>query len=372
MTPEVEAVALAAGTAAAVGVIGAIATVALARRSVALATAMGPVVVVASMAAGIYVTAQEMFLSASDFTLISLVLAACVPIAFVCGYFLYRAVRGIDTTAAQAVADGERDRSLAASRREMISWASHDLKSPLAGIRIMAEALEDGIATDPADYHRRIRHESDRMNRMVDDLLEMSRLNQGDRQSDIDSARTLIDLAEVTRDVIRSQQVVAEQQSVTVEMAQSGPMCVTVDPARIERAVSNIVRNAILYTPKGGSVRVAMERTVGTRAGGGSGRSGGSGGSHGSGRPGGHVVSGGTGQTVYLHVSDACGGLSAEDLERMFDPGWRGSASRTPQAGAGIGVGLTITQAIVSEAGGSVAVDNFRDGCRVSVALPAT
>ncbi|MGB3829170.1 MAG: HAMP domain-containing sensor histidine kinase, partial [Ornithinimicrobium sp.] len=213
MRPELEAVALAAGTASAVGVVGAIATVALARRSVAAATAMGPVVVVASMAAGIYITAQAMFLSVHDFTLISLVLAAGVPIAFVCGLFLYRAVRRIDTAASQAVADRERDQSLAASRREMISWASHDLKSPLAGIRIMAEALEDGIVTDPSDYHRRIRYESDRMNRMVDDLLEMSRLNQGD----IDSVRSVVDLGEVTRDVVRSQQVVAEQQGVTVE-----------------------------------------------------------------------------------------------------------------------------------------------------------
>lgn len=372
MRPEVEAVALAAGTAGAVGVVGAIATIALARRSVALATAMGPVVVVASMAAGIYVTAQQMFLSSSDFTLISLVLAACVPIAFVCGVFLYRAVRRIDTSATQAMTDRERDRSLAASRREMISWASHDLKSPLAGIRIMAEALEDGIATDPADYHRRIRHESDRMNRMVDDLLEMSRLNQGDIQSDLDSVRTLLDLTEVTQDVIRSQHVVAEQHGVTVEVNESGPMCVTVDPSRIERAVANVVRNAILYTPEGGVVQVSLERTGATRAAGGSGCSGGSGGSHGSGRSVGPVGSRGTGQTVYLHVSDTCGGLSAEDLERMFDPGWRGSASRTPQAGAGIGVGLTITQAIVSEAGGSVEIDNFRDGCRVSVALPAS
>ncbi|MGC1206852.1 MAG: HAMP domain-containing sensor histidine kinase [Ornithinimicrobium sp.] len=359
--------ALAAGTAAAVGVVGAIATIALARRSVAFATAMGPVVVVASMAAGIYVTAQQMFLSSSDFTLISLVLAVCVPIAFVCGAFLYRAVRRIDTSATQAVADRERDRSLAASRREMISWASHDLKSPLAGIRIMAEALEDGIATDPADYHRRIRHESDRMNRMVDDLLEMSRLNQGDNQSDIDSVRTLLDLTEVTQDVIRSQQVVAEQQNVTVEMVQSGPMCVTVDPARIERAVANVVRNAILYTPSGGAVRVSLERSGATRA-----AASGTQGSRGVAGAEGSRGAGGAAGTVRLHVSDTCGGLSAEDLERMFDPGWRGSASRTPQAGAGIGVGLTITQAIVSEAGGSVEIDNFREGCRVSVALPAS
>ncbi|MGB3258447.1 MAG: HAMP domain-containing sensor histidine kinase [Ornithinimicrobium sp.] len=337
MRPELEAVVLAAGTAAAVGVVGAVATIAMARRSVALATAMGPVVVVASMAAGIYVTAEAMFLSTNDFTLMSLVLAACVPIALVCGSFLYRAVRRIDTSAAQAVAERERDRSLAASRREMISWASHDLKSPLAGIRIMAEALEDGIVDDPADYHRRIRHESDRMNRMVDDLLEMSRLSQGDN----DSQPTEVDLTEVVRDVVRSQQAVADQQRVAVTLAGIGAIFVTVDPSRIERAVTNVVRNAILYTPAGGTVQIEIDPPDGER------------------------------NVVHLHISDMCGGLSADDIHRMFEPGWRGSASRTPMAEAGIGVGLTITQAIVSESGGRVDVQNVGEGCRVSLVLPA-
>ncbi len=337
MMPEVEAVALAAGTAGAVGIVGAAATVAIARRSVAIATALGPVVVVASMAAGVWVTAQKMFLSARDFTLISFVLAASVPIAFGCGFFLYRAVGRIDRSAAQAAADREREQSLAASRREMISWASHDLKSPLSGIRIMAEALEDGMVADPADYHRRIRHESDRMNRMVDDLLEMSRLSQGSP----DAMRSLVDLSELTADVVQGQQVVAEQQEVSLEMAVAERMPAHVDAARIERAVANVVRNAILYTPAGGSVRVSVQPR----------------------REDGDLC-------AAIQVSDTCGGLSPDDLTRMFEPGWRGSASRTPQASAGIGVGLTITQAIVGEAGGEVVVHSGADGCRVSLLLP--
>lgn len=401
MRPEVEAVALAAGTAAAVGVVGAIATVALARRSVAAATAMGPVVVVASMAAGIWVTAQAMFLSEDDFTLISLVLAACVPVAFVCGWLLYRAVRRIDVSAEQAVAERKRDQSLAASRREMISWASHDLKSPLAGIRIMAEALEDGMVADPSEYHRRIRHESDRMNRMVDDLLELSRLNQGDLRDgglsdggpssgSSDSLLSVVDLVELTRDVVQGQQAVAEQQGVRLGVADVEPMPVHVNAARIERAVANVVRNAILYTPRGGSVQVSLdsgprsaldsrliarrsdlpndnpepdfsdEASADTGLGAASSVESKSRMSHRA-----------SGRFVRMQVADACGGLSAEDTERMFDPGWRGSASRTPQAGAGIGVGLTITRAIMNEARGSVLVENYREGCRVSLILPA-
>lgn len=339
MTPEFEAVALAAGSAAAVGTLGSLGTVWVARRSVAIATAMGPVVVVASMAAGILVTAEAMVLSSEDFLLISYVLGACVPIAFVCGYFLYRAVRLIDRSATAAVADREREKVLAASRREMISWASHDLKSPLAGIRIMAEALEDGVAADPAEYHRRIRHESDRMNRMVDDLLEMSRLNQGDAHSDL--ALSVIDLSELTRDVVSSQVVVAAQQGLSMPMPQGTPLPIRVDAARVERAVANVVRNAIIYSPDGGSVQVTVAAGTGVDAG-----------------------------YARLEVADACGGLSGEDVGRMFDPGWRGSASRTPGASAGIGVGLTITAAVVQEAGGRVSVENHGAGCRVTVLLP--
>lgn len=339
MNPELEAVALAAGSAAAVGTVGALATLTVARRSVAIATAMGPVVVVASMAAGILVTAEAMFLSSHDLALISYVLAASVPVAFACGYFLYRAVRLIDRSATQAVADREREQVLAASRREMISWASHDLKSPLAGIKIMAEALEDGVAADPDDYHRRIRHESDRMNRMVDDLLEMSRLNQGD--VGIDIVLSVIDFSELTRDVMSSQLVVAEQQGVSMPMPTGVPLPIRVDEARVERAVANVVRNAIIYTPAGGGVDVSLAAGAGADRG-----------------------------FARLEVTDSCGGLSADDLSRMFDPGWRGSASRTPGASAGIGVGLTITQAVVVEAGGQVFVENHGAGCRVTMLLP--
>ncbi|MGB3185291.1 MAG: HAMP domain-containing sensor histidine kinase [Ornithinimicrobium sp.] len=344
MRPEVEAVALAAGSAGAVGVAGAAATLLLARRSVAAATAMGPVVVVASMAAGIWVTARAMFLSSDDLALVALVLGVCVPIAFICGVFSYRAVRRVDAVVAAESAQREREESLARSRREMISWASHDLKSPLAGIRIMAEALEDGIAPNPADYHRRIRHESDRMNRMVDDLLEISRLTQGAPDPAPADSVSVLDVVELMHDVVSSQHVVAEQQGVRVDIDGTDSMPVRVDAARLERAVANVVRNAILYTPRAGRICVEVAR---------------------------EPAGSGMEAMARLDVTDTCGGLSQEDIERMFEPGWRGSASRTPHVAAGVGVGLSITQAIVTEAGGDVRVANVAGGCRVRIRLPA-
>lgn len=343
MRPELEAVALAAGSAGVVGVAGVVATFLLARRSVAAATAMGPVVVVASMAAGVWVTARGMFLSSADLALVALMLAVCVPIAFVCGLFSYRAVRAVDAAAADESAQRDREESLARSRREMISWASHDLKSPLAGIRIMAEALEDGIATDPEDYHRRIRLESDRMNRMVDDLLEMSRLTQGGADPVPGESPCPVDLVDVMREVVSSQQVVAENHGVGLRATGSVRLPVRADPARLERAVANIVRNAVLYTPAGGSITVGSSMQSATDS---------------------------APEMARLDVVDGCGGLSTEDMERMFEPGWRGSASRTPHVAAGVGVGLSITRGIVEEAGGEVCVANDGAGCRVTVLLP--
>src|SRR6185295_13213785 len=72
-----------------------------------------------------------------------------------------------------------RQRRLEASRRELIAWVSHDLRTPLAGLRAMVEALEDDVVDDPARYHRQIRREVDRLSRMVDDLFELSRIQSG-------------------------------------------------------------------------------------------------------------------------------------------------------------------------------------------------
>ncbi|MGI8949085.1 MAG: sensor histidine kinase [Ornithinimicrobium sp.] len=338
MIPEVSAVALAAGTAGVVGALGAWGTVLLARRSVASAILVSPVVVVASIAGGVLVSARAMFLSDDDVAIVALLLAASVPVALACGLLGYRAVRRIDQQAAAAQAQGDRQAALAASRREMVTWASHDLKSPLAGIRVMAEALEDGLVADPTDYHRRIRRESDRMTRMVDDLLEMSALQQGGSGG----AREQVDLAELTRDIVQGQVPVAERAGVRLRVEAEEPVPLVVDAGRIERAVANIVRNAILYTRAEGEVRVAV-RAEGTGAGRG---------------------------TAYLQVDDTCGGLRGDDLERVFEPGWRGSAPRTPGAVAGAGVGMTIARAIAEDHDGGVDLANHGDGCRVTLRLP--
>lgn len=340
--PELEAIALAGGMAALVGAIGAWLTIRLARRSVAWATLVAPLVVVASLAAGIWVTARAMFLSSHDLALVAWLLVASVPIALACGFFVSRAVRQIDRQAVSAAAEREREQSLAQTRTEMVTWASHDLKSPLAGIRVMAEALEDGVAPDPDAYHQRIRSESDRMAAMVDDLLEMSRLQGAPSPGQFER----LNLVEIARDVVAAQVPVASERDVSFALETPQSVVIEADSARLKRALTNVVRNAVLYTEPGSNIGV----TVSTHAG----------------------VGDGTNYAT-VGVADECQGLSEEDLSRMFEPGWRGSVARTPGSASGTGVGLTMARAIAQELGGDVSVHRAttQPGCVVSLALPS-
>ncbi|WP_130014545.1 sensor histidine kinase [Serinicoccus sediminis] len=350
MRPELEAIILAAGTAGAVGLAGAAVTRLVARRSPAAATLLGPVVGVASVAAGVAVTARAMFLSEHDSTLIALVLLAAAPVALAIGVLLFRSVRRLDRQAQQRLADEQRQLELARSRQDMITWASHDLRTPLSSIRVMAEALEDGIIADPDDYHRRIRAEADRMTVMVDDLLELSRL----RSAAPGDPGEVVDLADVAAGVVASQQPVAEQQQVRLRLAGDGPPApVRAVGGELDRVVANVVSNAVRETARRGSDApdgpddadgpVAGEVVV-------------------------RVEAREAAEEVVLQVEDACGGLDEDDLEQAFEPGWRGSVARS--SGAGVGVGLTIARALVERSGGTIGLANHGPGCRVTITLP--
>lgn len=339
MTPDVAAFTIAAGTTSTVGVVGAAGISALARRSVRAASVGAPLVVVASMAAGILVSAKAMFLSEHDNSLVLMVLLATVPIALVVGVLLGREVRSIDRRAVEQAAERERTAALEASRREMIAWVSHDLRTPLAGIRAMAEALEDGLAPRPGEYHARIRTETDRMAGMVDDLLALTSLQAGTTRLD----RSRVSVDDLVSDTLATVAPVAAARSVRVEGSADGPLPVRGDVRQLSRAVLNLVDNAVRHTPPGAVVRVCAELDAQP------------------GRP----------ATVVVTVQDACGGIPPEDLPHVFEPGWRGSAARTPGEGQGAGLGLAVVAAIVAVHDGTVGVRNAGSGCLVAMRLPA-
>jgi signal transduction histidine kinase len=262
------------------------------------------------------------------------VLLAAVPVALAVGAALAGRVRALDRQAVETAAALERDRAVEASRREMVSWVSHDLRTPLSGVRAMAEALQDGISADPARYHARLLVEVDRLSGMVDDLLELSRIQAGQ----VRLALAEVDLSDVVSDTLASTQALAGARGVRLAGTVNGPISARVDVAATTRALTNLVANGIRHTPPDGSVMVEAARD---------------------------------GDVAVVRVTDQCGGIAAADLQRVFDPGFRGSAARTPAGGEGAGLGLAIVRGLVEAHGGSVRVRNVGGGCSFELLLPA-
>ncbi len=218
----------------------------------------------------------------------------------------------------------------------MVAWVSHDLRTPLAGIRAMAEALEDGVAADPRDYHRRIGRETDRLAGMVDDLLALTSLHAGTTRLDV----TSVSLADLASDTLATIRPLAQRLAVAVHGSADGPVAVRGDARQLSRALVNLVDNAVRHTPGGGQVVITASR---------------------------EVIS----QRAWLRVHDECGGIAPEDLPHLTEPGWRGSAARSPGDGRGAGLGLAVVEGIAKAHGGTLSVVNDGPGCLASVELPA-
>lgn len=232
----------------------------------------------------------------------------------------------------------DRQRRLEEARRELVSWVSHDLRTPLAGLRAMTEALEDDLAPDPARYHRQIRAEVDRMSSMVDDLFELSRIHAGV----LPLAPEPVLLADLVSEALAGTDPVARSRGVTLRGQVEDEVELFADPGGISRVLDNLLANAVRHTRPGGVVEI-----LGQTAGG----------------------------VVEISVSDGCGGLRPEDMVRVFDVAWQSASARTPDVrdGRGAGLGLAIVKGIVEAHDGQVVVENREDhdGCRFLVTLPA-
>ncbi|MER7361741.1 sensor histidine kinase [Nonomuraea wenchangensis] len=230
-----------------------------------------------------------------------------------------------------------RERALEGARRELVAWVSHDLRTPLAGMRAMAEALEDGVVSDPATvarYHGQIKLEVERLSAMVDDLFELSRIHAGALRL----SRARVGLADLVADTVAGVEPLARAKGVllTAEAADAA-VPVEADAGALGRALGNLVVNAIRHTPS--------DRAVVLRAG---------------------VDDG----MACLSVADCCGGIPEEDLPRVFEVAFRGESARTPTADGGAGLGLAIAQGIVEAHDGVIGVVNDGPGCRFEIRLP--
>ena len=245
--------------------------------------------------------------------------------------------RELGETAQVLAETRERERALEASRRELVSWVSHDLRTPLAGLRAMAEALEDGVADSPELYYKQIAAEVDRLNRMVDDLFDLSRIQSGSYSRDVEK----LALDDLVSDCLAALGPLAAAQGVTLTGTVAGPVPVTGNGPELNRALTNLVANAIRHTRGGGGIEVRVGIT-------------------------------GAPAMAEVVVRDECGGIPDADLPRVFDVGFRGELARTPHSAnpAGAGLGLAITRGIVEAHSGTVDVENAPDGCRFLVRLP--
>ncbi|MBQ0987435.1 HAMP domain-containing histidine kinase [Streptomyces sp. F63] len=366
--------------AAAAGLAGALVLRLLRHRSVALSLTVVAAVAVTAMLAGTLAVAWAMFLSPHDLWVVTTVCAMAAVVSLATALLLGRwvvarsnalalaarsfgeeggfvppeapgtaeidaLVRELAATSEKLEASRERERALESSRRELVAWISHDLRTPLAGLRAMAEALEDGMAADPDRFFRQIRTEVDRLNAMVGDLFELSRIHAGA----LPLSPVRVSAAELVGEALDGVGPLAREHGVRLvgerdEAVASDAVAVEVDAQAMSRVLGNLMINAIRRTPADGTVAVSARR-------------------------------GSDDASVVLAVTDGCGGIPEEDLPRVFDTGWRGTHARTPPAGegppAGAGLGLAIVRGLVEAHAGRAAVRNVRGGCRFEVTLPA-
>ncbi len=368
-----------------VGLVGMGAGYLLRHRSIRWQLGLVAVVAAVSVLAGVLALANRMLISDRDLSAIALVVGVSALTATVVAALLGAALvrwsaalqagvrslgrgstyvaqmRGprefqalateLEATQARLEESRERERRLEDARRELVSWVSHDLRTPLAGMRAMTEALEDGIAPDPARYRRQIRADVDRMTRMVDDLFELSRIHAGV----LELASELLPLGDLVSEALAGAEPVARARGVRLGGHVAPGVMVVADPGGLSRVLANLLGNAVRHTPYGGSVEI-LGREVG--------------------------------DDVELSVTDGCAGIDADDLERVFDLAWTGAPARTPgipaapgtpgagtDQGSQAGLGLAIVKGIVEAHGGAVSVGNVGGGgagCRFVVRLPQT
>lgn len=233
----------------------------------------------------------------------------------------------------------ERRRQAESSRRELVASISHDLRTPLASARLMVEAIEDAVLDGETErsYIVRIRAELQRLDRLIDDLFELSRIESGSFPLVIEPTS----VAELVAESVESVRPQAERRSVqVVEQVEAELPVIRVDPWCVHRALRNILENAVRYAPDNGEVRVAARLLVGAEGG------------------------------VEVSVSDGGPGIEPAVAGRVFEPFFRGDLAR-PRDGGGAGLGLAIARGLVEAHGGTISLDpTRREGATFKVMLP--
>jgi signal transduction histidine kinase len=221
------------------------------------------------------------------------------------------------------------------ARRDLVAAVSHDLRTPITSLRLLAEAVGDDIVTGETRraYIDRMTTHIDALSALIDDLFELSRLEAGD----IGWSLERVPLAELVGETVEAMRVQAEVKGVAVR-AELPPALAPAraNPEKLQRVLFNLIQNAIRHTPADGSVVVRAESCDGR---------------------------------IEVEVSDTGVGIAPEEREHVFTAFYRGGAdaSRTT---AGAGLGLAVSRAIIEAHGGEIWLADAADGTRVRFSVP--
>ena len=217
------------------------------------------------------------------------------------------------------------------ARRELVAWASHDLRTPLANMQAMLEALEDGLV-EPETTLPVLGEQVSVLSALVDDLFELARIDAGVLTLELREAEleTLIDSC------VRGVEADARRRGIGLATSVPPGAQARCAPEKVERVLFNLLTNALHHTPSDGSVAVRVEQLE---------------------------------REVQVSVEDTGGGLTDDARVRMFERFWRADPSRSAR---GSGLGLAIARGIVEAHGGTIWAENRPEGgARVSFTLPA-
>jgi signal transduction histidine kinase len=229
--------------------------------------------------------------------------------------------QAFNSMATRLQASFEKQQQLEKARKELIAAISHDLRTPLASLRLMTEAITDGVADAQQNqiFVERIRSEVIYLSGLIDDLFELSQLDAGVLKIRPEPGN-LADLISDTLESMRAQ-AANKQQHVLGQISGDLPL-ISYDPLKIQRVLNNLMSNAIRYTPEGGQIEIKTWQEAGF---------------------------------IKVSVSDNGEGIQPQAIEHIFQPFYRGERSRTREQG-GAGLGLAIARGILEMHGGHITV----------------
>ncbi len=240
----------------------------------------------------------------------------------------------LDEMAARLERSLESERSTEQRRRDLVVAVSHDLRTPLAGLRAMAEAIEDGVVSDPETigaYSSRMRGLVESLTDLVDDLFEFVQLDAGAIEAETERAK----VADIVKSAVAACDAQALEKGLVLQTELGDTGSVACSP-RLTRVIQNLLQNAIRHTPSDGTVLVVASWSE---------------------------------TWLELAVEDTGEGIDEEIATRIFEPFWRGDGAR---AGEGSGLGLALAQRIVEALEGTIKVSSRPSGgARFTVLLPS-